>query len=102
MLVVVGIYEIHIPHAQSLKDKRMVVKSLRDKLRSRFEISANEVALQDAHQRARLAICFIAHDQANADANLDRILSFIESNTDAVLAGWTSEKLDFDEAAPLT
>jgi len=102
VLVAVGIYEIHIPYAQSLKDKRQVVKSLRDKLRSRFEVSANEVAFQDVHQRARLAICFIAHDQANADANLDKILSFIESNTDGTLAGWTSEKLDFDETVALT
>ena len=102
MLVVVAIYEIHIPHAQSLKDKRMVVRSLRDKLRSRFEMAANEVALQDVHQRARLAICFIAHDHANADSNLDKILSFVESNVDGTLAGYTSEKLEFDEEAPLT
>lgn len=102
MLVAVAIYEIHIPHAQSLKDKRQVVKSLRDRLRSRFEISANEVGLQDVHQRARLAICFIAHDHANADANLDRILSFVESNTNGTLAGYTSEKLEFDETIPLT
>ncbi|HSP14181.1 MAG TPA: DUF503 domain-containing protein [Thermoanaerobaculia bacterium] len=101
MLVVVAIYEIHIPHAQSLKEKRMVVKSLRDRLRRRFEVSANEVALQDVHQRARLAICFIAHDQANADAYLDKILNFVESNIDGVLAGWTSEKLEFDETTTL-
>ena len=80
----------------------MVVKSLRDRLRSRFEVAANEVALQDVHQRARLAICFIAHDQANADAQLDRILNFVEANTDGVLAGWTSEKLEFDDEVPLT
>ncbi len=102
MLVVVAIYELHIPYAQSLKDKRMVVKSLRDRLRSRFEISANEVALQDVHQRARLAVCFIAHEQAGADAQLEKILNFVESNTDATLAGWTSEKLDFDEMTALT
>ncbi len=101
MLVVVAIYEIHIPHAQSLKDKRQVIKSLRDRLRSRFEISANEVGLQDVHQRARLAICFIAHDQANADALLDKILAFVETNIDGRLAGWTSEKLEFDEDVPL-
>ena len=97
MLVVVAIFEIHIEYAQSLKDKRMVVKSLRDKLRNRFEIAANEVALQDVHQRARLAVAFISHDHAGADAMLDKIHSFVESNTDAVLAGWTSEKLEFDE-----
>src|SRR5713226_3887129 len=101
MLSCVALYELHIPHAQSLKEKRMVVKSLRDRLRGRFEMSANEVALQDVHQRARLAICFIAHDHANADANLEKILSFIESNTDGTLAGWTSEKLEFDETVAL-
>jgi uncharacterized protein YlxP (DUF503 family) len=101
MLVVVALFEIHIEYAQSLKEKRMVVKSLRDKLRNRFEIAANEVALQDLHQRARLAVAFIAHDHAAADANLDRIQSFVESNTDATVAGWTSEKLEFDEEAGL-
>ncbi len=80
----------------------MVVKSLRDRLRSRFEVSANEVALQDVHQRARLAICFIAHDQANADTQLDRILNFVETNVDGTLAGWTSEKLEFDDMVLLT
>ena len=101
MIVAVAIYELHIPYAQSLKDKRQVVKSLRDRLRSRFEIAANEVALQDVHQRARLAVCFIAHDQANADSNLDRILNFVESNVDGTLAGYTSEKLEFDETVAL-
>ncbi len=102
MLVVVAIYEIHIPHAQSLKEKRMVVKSLRDRLRSRFEVAANEVALQDLHQRGRLAVSFIAHDHANADATLEKILGFVESNVQGTLAGWTSEKLEFDETVALT
>ena len=101
MLVVAAIFELHIEFAQSLKDKRMVVKSLRDKLRSRFEISAAEVGLQDVHQRARIGIAFVTLEHAAADAQLERIVTFIESNTDAVLAGWTSEKLDFDETTPL-
>lgn len=102
MLVVAAIFEIHIEYAQSLKEKRMVVKSLRDKLRHRFEISASEVALQDLHQRARIAVAFVTNDGSTADALLDKIRSFVESNTDAVLAGWTSERLDFDEMATLT
>src|SRR5205085_9972494 len=59
VIVAVAIYELHIEYAQSLKDKRGVVKSLRDKLRHRFEISAAEVGLQDVHQRARLAVTFV-------------------------------------------
>ena len=101
MLVVVALFELHIEFAQSLKDKRMVVRSLKDKLRSHFEVSVREVGLQDVHQRARFGMAFIAQDQAYADATLDKIGSFIESNTDATLAGFTSEKLDFDEMVDL-
>ncbi len=102
MLVVAAIFEIHIPFAQSLKEKRMVVKSLRDKLRHRFEISASEVAFHDLHQRARLAVAFVSNDHGTSDALLEKIRSFVESNSEAVLAGWTSETLEFDEMATLT
>ena len=102
MLVTVALFELHIPHAQSLKDKRMVVKSLRDKLRNRFEMSVSEVAFQDLHQRARLAVAFIAHDHGSADANLEKVVHFVESNTDGTLVGWTSEKRECDETAALT
>jgi uncharacterized protein YlxP (DUF503 family) len=101
VIVAVALFEIHIPYAQSLKEKRMVVRSLRDKLRGRFDVAANEVALQDLHQRARIAISFIVDSTASADAILDRLRSFVESNADATLVGWTNEKLDFDESATL-
>ena len=101
MIVSVALFELHIPFAQSLKDKRMVVKSLREKLRHRFEISAGEVGLHDAHQRARMAVSFIALDDPGADAMLDRILAYVETNSDATLTGWTSEKLAFDESVTL-
>jgi len=91
-----------MPFAHSLKDKRMVMRSLRDKLRSRFEISAGEVALQDLHQRGRVGLSFIALDQASAGSLLDRIRAFVEANTDAAVNGWTSEMLDFDETVSLT
>lgn len=101
MIVSVALFEIFIPHAQSLKDKRMVVRSLRDKLRNRFELSAGEVGLNDLHQRARMAVSFVSLDDSSADAMLERVQSFVETNTDATLTGWTSEKLDFDEGVAL-
>ena len=101
MIVAVALFELHIEYAQSLKDKRMVVKSLRDRLRNTFHISANEVALHDVHQRARLAISFIADRNDSADSLLDRIQNYVEANSNAVLAGWTQEKLDIDEDAAL-
>jgi uncharacterized protein YlxP (DUF503 family) len=102
MLVAVALFELHIEFAQSLKEKRMVVKSLVDRLRHRFAISANEVALHDLHQRARIAVSFVALDRATVDALLDKIRTFVETNTDARLTGWTSEQLEFDEMADLS
>ena len=101
MIVCVALFELHIEYAQSLKDKRQVVRSLRDKLRNTFHCSCNEVAHQDLLQRARLAISFIADRNDSADSLLDKMQQFVESNANAVLAGWTSEKLDFDEEADL-
>ena len=101
MIVAVALFELHIEFAQSLKEKRMVVRSLKDKLRRRFNLSANEVAFQDLHQRARLAVSFIADRRDSADSLLDSIQNFVESHADATLMGWTSEKLDFDEEADL-
>ena len=101
MLVVVGLFELRIEFAESLKDKRSVVKSLQHKLKDRFGMSVAEVALQDIHHQARLAFSFVALEHAAADASLERIQAFIESNTDAVVAFWTAEKLEFDETTSL-
>ena len=100
MLVVVALFELSIPAAQSLKDKRQVVRSVKDKLRN-LDLSAKEVALQDLHQRARIAVSFVALDNAAADAALEKVQSIVESNGDCTMTGWTSEKLDFDENASL-
>jgi uncharacterized protein YlxP (DUF503 family) len=102
MIVAVAIFELHIEHAQSLKDKRMVVRSMRDRIRHHFEVSAKEVAFHDLHQRARIAVSFIALDNSAADAVLEKIQSLVLSNGDATMTGWTSEKLDFDETVNLT
>lgn len=101
MIVAVALFELHIDYAESLKDKRSVVRSLRDRLRHTFHVSANEVALHDVHQRARMAVSFVADRRDSADSLLDKIQQYVESHGGAVLAGWTSEKLDFDEEADL-
>jgi len=100
VIVVVALFELQIAYAQSLKDKRQVVRSVKDKLRN-LDLSAKEVALQDLHQRARIAVSFIALDNAAADATLEKIQTIVQSNGDSTMTGWTAEKLDFDENAPL-
>ena len=55
--------DIHIPHAHSLKDKRMVVRSLKDRLRAKFNVSVSEVDHQDLWQRAQVSVVTVGSDE---------------------------------------
>lgn len=102
MLVAVAVYEIHIPQARSLKDKRAVIRSLRDRIRSKWEVSAAEVGHQDLHQRARLGVAAIASTGANLEPILEKIADTIDASGEAMLTGWNFELIDFGQDGPLT
>lgn len=55
--------DIHIPHAQSLKDKRMVIRRLKDRLR-KFNVSISEVDHQELWQRSQVSVVAVGSDEA--------------------------------------
>jgi len=67
--VVVGVrtWELHLAGCQSLKDKRRVVRSLKDRLHDRFNVSVAEVDHQDAWQRAALAASVVSTERRHAE-----------------------------------
>lgn len=67
----------------SLKEKRMVIKSLIQKLKNKFNISVSEVDEQDIHQILVVGIAGGCATTAQADSTMENIISFIEENTDA-------------------
>ncbi|WP_195947673.1 DUF503 domain-containing protein [Paraclostridium bifermentans] len=67
----------------SLKEKRMVVKSITSKLKNKFNISVAEIENQDVHQLVTIGIIGISLDQSTCYSNKENIINFIESNTDA-------------------
>jgi len=77
MVVGVRTIELHIPGCRSLKEKRFVVKSLRDKLRSRFNISVAEVDHQDLWQRSTIAIAAVNSSGAYVNGLLEKVLDVI-------------------------
>lgn len=81
----VGVLEIrlHIPWAHSLKEKRMVVKSIIAKIRHVFNVSVAEVAEQDIHQLAVLGVACVSDSAAHADSILDHVTNFVEESTEA-------------------
>lgn len=61
----------------SLKEKRRVVKSLKDKVRARFNVSISEVDSQDLWHRATLGIALVCSDRKQAQTISDEIIEFI-------------------------
>ncbi len=72
--------ELHIEEADSLKDKRQVLKSLLAHLRNEFNVSASEVADHDVWRRATIGVAVVASDNAFAHQVLDKVTDHIESN----------------------
>ncbi len=69
--------ECYLPMAQSLKDKRMVVRRIKDRLRA-LNVAVAEVAHQDLWQRAGLGVVTVATDDQGAGAILTAALDEIE------------------------
>ena len=74
-----------IPHAGSLKDKRMVARSLIDKARHRFNVSVAEVDTQDIHRTLTLGVAVVSGQHAHARNMLDEIIRYMEEHADAEL-----------------
>lgn len=69
----------------SLKEKRMVVKSIVQKLKNKFNISVAEVDEQDIHQTIVIGIAAVCGSSAQVDSTMENIIDFVEANTDAEL-----------------
>jgi hypothetical protein len=77
MIVGLLTLELHLPGAQSLKDKRMVLRGVKDRLR-KFNVSVAEVEHQDLWQRATLGIVAISDSTAAVDSALAAVADEVE------------------------
>jgi uncharacterized protein len=78
--MVIGILEIvlYLPESHSLKDKRQVVKSIKDKVRQRFNVAIAETDDLDLWQKARLGVCTLGNDRRQVNGRLDQVTNFVE------------------------
>ncbi|MGP1271974.1 MAG: DUF503 domain-containing protein [Phycisphaerales bacterium] len=83
MIIAVLQVELDIPGAESLKDKRRVVKSLKDRLHREHLVSVAEVAAQESHTTAVIGIAAVGTDGRHLGVTLDRIGEKLRSLHDA-------------------
>lgn len=85
--------ELFIHNTLSLKAKRRVLKSLKERLRKNFNISVAEVGHQDKWQRAAIGIAYLDGNKGVVNSALDKILNFIETSGDIQMTDYKIEIL---------
>jgi uncharacterized protein YlxP (DUF503 family) len=79
--------ELRLEHAHSLKDKRHVVKSLKDRLRNKFNVAVAEIDYHDLWQRSAIAAVTVSPDHGHAE----RVLQSVEEEAASLLGGDLAE-----------
>lgn len=94
-IMVVGIlqFEIGIEYAQSLKDKRRVVSSLKDRLHHDHMVAVAEVGSLDDPRKALMGISMVSNDVSHCQSVLDRIVDKLRLHRDCVLNDFAKEIL---------
>ena len=108
MLIAILQFELLIHDAQSLKDKRRIVVSLKDRLHRNFQASVAEVGLQDSLRAARMGVAVVGSDAKYLAGVLDRITEQIRSASHEAELGDTFREIiangigrDIEDSPPL-
>ncbi len=77
MFIGVCTFEVHVPESDSLKTKRHSIRSLKDRIRNKFNVSVAEVEDNDLWQKACLAVAAVSNDKAHLNKTLDHVLEMV-------------------------
>ncbi|WP_022846744.1 MULTISPECIES: DUF503 domain-containing protein [unclassified Desulfurobacterium] len=70
--------ELYIPHSHSLKEKRMVVKRIKERVKNKFNVAICEAEAHDKWQTAVIAIVSVSTSSKKVDETLEKVVGFIE------------------------
>jgi uncharacterized protein YlxP (DUF503 family) len=85
--------EISIPDAMSLKDKRQVVKSLKDRIAHGHNVSIAEVGALDEHRRSIIGMAMVSNDKRYVEGALSKLVDFVRMESRASLIDYQIEML---------
>lgn len=93
----VGRLELHIPQSRSLKDKRSVLSSLKNRLAERSRVSVIECGPQDFWQRGDLGICLVAREESQVRSSLAAALRTVEQDDRVVVLSFRTRVGSMDD-----
>ncbi|HMA76321.1 MAG TPA: DUF503 domain-containing protein [Candidatus Krumholzibacteriaceae bacterium] len=84
MMIASLVLEFYLPGCSSLKEKRIILNSVKDRLRNRFNVAFCETGFQDKWQRSELCVVTVANTSKRLDKILQSVISFLDSDPRAV------------------
>jgi hypothetical protein len=85
MIIGLVTLDFHLPMCHSLKSKRFVVKSLKDRLANKFNVAVAEVDYADMWQRARIAVVTVSSQKRRVDEILTNVVNMAGRESEAIL-----------------
>jgi uncharacterized protein YlxP (DUF503 family) len=85
--------ELTIGDAMSLKDKRRIVKSLKDRIAARHNVSVAETGALDEHRRAIVTVAMVANDRTYVESGLSKVVDLVRSIAPANLEDYQIDLL---------
>lgn len=74
-------------YVKSLKEKRSIVQSMKQRLRQRFNLAVSEVEMLDAHTIIVIALASASNDRSRAEAEIQKAVDFVQSHFDVEVIG---------------
>jgi len=96
--VVIGVCKIilSMDQAFSLKEKRHIVKSIIERLKSRFNASVAEVGLNDKWKNAMVGVACVSNNASHADSIMANIINFVENDGRVEIIDYSTEIIHID------
>ncbi len=93
--MIIGILQIDLflPDNQSLKEKRMLLKSLKTRLRNSFNVAISELGHHDKWQRALIGIVTISNEKKAVDSMLAKVVEFVNRERSVEIIDYSTELL---------
>jgi hypothetical protein len=85
--------ELHLPACTSLKDKRSIVRGLKDRIRARLSAAVAEVDYQDLWQRAALGVAVVSGESHQVTELLQSLRRIVDATLGAELIDWQEQGL---------
>ena len=87
------IIKIYIPNTTSLKEKRSVLKGLKDRVRGKFNVAISEIGENDNHRVSVLAVATVANQRTYVDQVLSSVVAFMEKQKHFDIIDYSTEIL---------